>query len=245
MVDLPRYYLVGSWRRPVKIMPTPDGGMTILAYDWARGEFKRAMIYANTLFASSDDYERIAQDVFEQKVTENRGSLSAEDADARETRRHAIQSSPYYADMDERMRERLEEYDWQPDRILNFISDSVLYDRLDKVYNALKMMNDDPERYPIVRFLDRFANPLDDGYRDILMNLVMPNDHIAEVRLEIESIHQFSLADAAPIYAEIRAINAPVIAAQRDFSAEETARIGLLQALLRARYEALILRAKT
>src|SRR5690242_14094359 len=106
--------------------------MSILAYDWSSGEFKRAMIYANTLFASSDDYERVSQDVFEQTVTEERGSLRAEDADVRETRRRAIQSSPIYAEIDARMRERLEEYEWQADRILNFISDSVLYDRLDK-----------------------------------------------------------------------------------------------------------------
>src|SRR5262245_22933034 len=101
-LDLPRYYLVGSWRRPVKVVPTGAGGMSILAYDWAFGEFNRALIYANTLFASSDDVERVPLETFEQEVTKNRTDLRPDDAHSREARRRTVESSQEFADMSAR-----------------------------------------------------------------------------------------------------------------------------------------------
>lgn len=244
-MDLPRYYLIGSWRRPVKVVPTADGGMTILAYDWARGEFERGLIYANTIFASSDDVERVSSDIFEQEVAKNRLKLEPEAAGLRDARQRAVESSEFFAEMNARMKERLEEYDWQADRILNYSTGSVLFDTIAKVYDTLEMMTKDKERYEIIRFLDRFAHPLDDGYRDILMNLVMPNGHITEMRLEIESVHHFSTEKAVSVYDQIREVNARVIAEQRDYSADETKKVIVLQTMLRPYYEKLLLAAKS
>jgi hypothetical protein len=35
--------------RPVKALPTPEGGMDVLAFDWETGEFKRDMSYVERI----------------------------------------------------------------------------------------------------------------------------------------------------------------------------------------------------
>lgn len=57
---LPFFMIFG--RRPVKFIPTPDGGMDILAFDWESGEFKRELSYLSKLFKQSPESEEVTEE---------------------------------------------------------------------------------------------------------------------------------------------------------------------------------------
>jgi len=67
-MDLPAYYLVGA--RLVKMVPTPDGGMDVLAYDWDTGEFRRDMTYTSRVMGPDVEVEVLTERDFEQRVAE-------------------------------------------------------------------------------------------------------------------------------------------------------------------------------
>src|SRR5688572_5718549 len=156
-MDLPRYYLVGSWERPVKVIETKNSGMTILAFDWDTGEFRQALIYGNTLFAGAEDVQRVSQSDFEEHVRNERRNLTPNKINVA-ARKSVVQQSQIWSQIDERMKQRLEEYEWEPARILSFLQSNILYDTLDKLYQGLSLMKQENK---VVRFLDRFVNPLD------------------------------------------------------------------------------------
>lgn len=243
-MDLPRYYLVGSWARPVMVIETAQGGMTVKAFDWETGEFKTALIYGNTLFASTDDVQRVSESEFEESVRQERANLQPGQTDVA-ARKLAVQQSKIWLESDERMKERLEEYEWQAERILNFAHQRFVFESVAKLYKGLDLLAQQftEQGISFVRLIDRIISPLDDGYRDVLANVEMPNGHIAEMRLELKEIHDFSTDSAQPFYDEIRSINKNVTTEQREYSAEEKNRIGYLQALLRPTYEDLFRQA--
>jgi uncharacterized protein YdcH (DUF465 family) len=61
----------------------------------------------------------------------------------------------------------------------------------------------------ILKIKDRIKEPLESGYRDILMNLKMSNGHIVEFRLHLKAIGE---ADAIghSLYEQARSIEATV-----------------------------------
>jgi hypothetical protein len=63
---LPLYYIFGA--RPVKFIPTEDGGMDILAFNWNTGEFERDMSYLSKLFKYSPDNYEITEEEFKSYV---------------------------------------------------------------------------------------------------------------------------------------------------------------------------------
>ena len=52
-------------RRPVKFIPTPDGGMDVLAFDWKLGEFKRDLSYLSDFFKHSPESEEFTEEEFD------------------------------------------------------------------------------------------------------------------------------------------------------------------------------------
>jgi len=52
-------------RRPVKFIPTPDGGMDVLAFDWKLGEFKRDLSYLSKFFKHSPESEEVTEEEFD------------------------------------------------------------------------------------------------------------------------------------------------------------------------------------
>lgn len=70
-MDLPIYCIIGD--RPVKGVATADGGMDVLAYDWATGEFVRDMSHLTTLVHPTDeDAEFVDEATFEKRVADLR-----------------------------------------------------------------------------------------------------------------------------------------------------------------------------
>jgi hypothetical protein len=66
-MNLPIYAIVGN--RPVKAVPTPDGGLDVLAWDWQGRTFVRDMNYLERLVMGDDaDTEIVDQATFEAHV---------------------------------------------------------------------------------------------------------------------------------------------------------------------------------
>jgi hypothetical protein len=82
-LKLPIYAIVGA--RPVKAIPTAEGGMDVLVLDWDSGDFKRDMRYALCLVAGEDEEEDISgmdvkilsEEEFEARVEEIRKRLNS------------------------------------------------------------------------------------------------------------------------------------------------------------------------
>ncbi len=63
---LPKYFIVGD--RPVKSVPTNEGGLDVLAYDWNSGEFIRAMEYLAKISFGEGEVERVTRAEFDDRV---------------------------------------------------------------------------------------------------------------------------------------------------------------------------------
>ena len=60
------FYLVND--RPVKLVGTPDGGLDVLAYDWATGGFTRDMTYLSRVSQPGADVDQLTEQQFEDHV---------------------------------------------------------------------------------------------------------------------------------------------------------------------------------
>jgi hypothetical protein len=68
MMKLPCYCIVGD--RPVKAIPTTDGGMDILAYNWTTGEFERDITYLTRIVMGDHEVNYVSEQTFNQQVSE-------------------------------------------------------------------------------------------------------------------------------------------------------------------------------
>ncbi|RJO77549.1 hypothetical protein D5S18_07295 [Nocardia panacis] len=87
----------------------------------------------------------------------------------------------------ERAWEKIGEYRGDVSRLVDLVGARIVFDRVDEVYRALACIADDT-RVEIVYIKDRFDCPQASGYRDVLLNLRMPNGHIAELCLHLRRI---------------------------------------------------------
>ncbi len=96
---------------------------------------------------------------------------------------------------------------------------------LDDLYGALDSISLD---FKVVRTKDRFLNPTGDGYRDILLNIRMPNGHVTELQLHMRQVlraeergHDFQN--------EARGLEANANKAGRDLTAAEKDQFSILR----------------
>ncbi|MCT2276609.1 toxin glutamine deamidase domain-containing protein [Micromonospora chalcea] len=87
----------------------------------------------------------------------------------------------------DRVLDKLVEYENDASKLKDLAGAKVQFDTLDAVYQALGRLAADPE-VVILHVKDRFLDPQDSGYRDILLNLRMSNGHMAELRLQLAAI---------------------------------------------------------
>lgn len=66
--SLPKFFIVG--RRPVKAVPTPSGGMDILAFDWGTGGFVRGGEYLTRISFPDGEVDQVDEEEFERRVEE-------------------------------------------------------------------------------------------------------------------------------------------------------------------------------
>ncbi|MFI9449152.1 toxin glutamine deamidase domain-containing protein [Amycolatopsis sp. NPDC052450] len=97
---------------------------------------------------------------------------------------------------DDRAKAKIAGYDGDASKLTDLVGVKIQFDTLADVYNALNAVMDDPD-LRIVSFDDRFANPQDSGYRDLQMNVRLPNGHVAELRLHLKHIDTVSAYEHA------------------------------------------------
>lgn len=76
-MDLPRYYLLGIL--PIKLVPTPEGGMTVLRMSWESLAFEYGNEHLDRLMLGTGDVERVTEDEFIQHVESLRARRYAKD----------------------------------------------------------------------------------------------------------------------------------------------------------------------
>ncbi|KKK06243.1 toxin glutamine deamidase domain-containing protein [Micromonospora sp. HK10] len=89
----------------------------------------------------------------------------------------------------DRVMDKLIEYRNDASRLKDLAGAKVEFDRLDDIYRALSQLAADPS-VRILSIKDRFQSPQGSGYRDVLLNLDMPNGHVAELRLQLRSVER-------------------------------------------------------
>ncbi|MFJ8910665.1 toxin glutamine deamidase domain-containing protein [Amycolatopsis sp. NPDC102389] len=97
---------------------------------------------------------------------------------------------------DDRARAKIAKYEGDASLLTDLVGAKIQFDTLADVYNALGAVIADPG-LEIVSFDDRFANPQDSGYRDLQMNVRLPNGHVAELRLHLTHIDTVSAYEHA------------------------------------------------
>jgi hypothetical protein len=75
--ELPEYYAVND--RPVKMIPTDEGGLDVLAMNLKTGEFERDMSYGHRIFGTSD-IDQFTEAQFEDYVATLRQLIAARNA---------------------------------------------------------------------------------------------------------------------------------------------------------------------
>lgn len=131
---------------------------------------------------------------------------------------------------------KLDQPGFTVERTTDIARTRIVYDSMDEVYAAVDHIT---QNYDVVRLSDRFQTPMLDGYRDIKINVRMPNGHIAEVQLHLRAMHEVTeLGGGHHIYEEMRQIWARAANEDRPLTAAENARLVELQGESVAMYEA-------
>jgi hypothetical protein len=69
-MELPQYFICGA--RPVKFVPTDDGGMEILAFDWKTGDFVPDASYLTRCTFPDGEVDVVTEAEFEREVALHR-----------------------------------------------------------------------------------------------------------------------------------------------------------------------------
>ncbi|MFH1467574.1 MAG: hypothetical protein ABIO70_24525 [Pseudomonadota bacterium] len=114
------------------------------------------------------------------------------------------------------------EYGGDYTQITDLSRASIQYDSMDALYKGLQAISSE---FEIARLKDRFQTPAPGGYRDMLLNVRMPNGHVVELQLHLKEILEVKGGRGHAIYEEIRTIQAHASRDGRDFTAEERQRM--------------------
>jgi len=126
------------------------------------------------------------------------------------------------------MRKVMGENDGKFDSVGDLVRGMVMVDtiaELPQVIDALKSSGAVFAR-PVK---NRFEKPTPSGYRDIMMNITLPNGHIAEVQINTKPMVSAKERLGHPLYEKERAINATAKMEGRDLTSEERSTIRVLQ----------------
>ncbi len=84
---------------------------------------------------------------------------------------------------------KIEKHDWDGSQLHDLVGTKIQFEQVADMYRALDAVRNDPE-LTIVDFTDRLAAPKDSGYRDLQLNVRLPNGHVAELRLHLTHIDE-------------------------------------------------------
>ncbi|MCS6911720.1 MAG: hypothetical protein NZ890_00590, partial [Myxococcota bacterium] len=134
----------------------------------------------------------------------------------------------------ERAQEKINaDYGGDASRITDLARSSIVCQTPEQVYQALELLRG---RFNILREKDRFKEPAS-GYRDILLNVEMPNGHIVEVQLHLKSILEVKNGEGHHLYEQIRSIEAKAKTEQRALTPEEAQTVAQLKERMQRLYD--------
>ncbi|BCL80652.1 hypothetical protein ccbrp13_31170 [Ktedonobacteria bacterium brp13] len=205
------YFIIGA--RPVKLLITDEADMDVLAYQWESQEFRRAPEYLHRVTLGTDDEHHVKQEEFEVQLAEAR------------QRPYRLQSdqdsnSPEYARMARRINA---DYGGHAELVLDYYSQRLVYETVDDMYHALEKVSEE-QRATLVGYWDRFAEPQQCGYRDIILNFTMPGGFIIERRLCLQGIEDLN-PELERYRTQIQTIEAQYMHKDQPFSEDVSAQI--------------------
>ena len=80
-------------------------------------------------------------------------------------------------------------YGGNPTPLVDIAAGTIVVKSVDDAYDALARLAREKD-FEIVSFDDRFITPEPSGYGDLQMNVRMPDGHVAEMRIQVDSIQQ-------------------------------------------------------
>jgi hypothetical protein len=135
----------------------------------------------------------------------------------------------------ERATEKIEaEYHGDASRIFDLCRSTIEYESIGDLYHGLDSI---AHELHVIRLKDRFAHPLESGYRDILMNVRMTNGHVCEIQLHLRQILAVKEREHK-LYEVTRSLEATAKRENRELTAEEAATIAKLKAEAKRDYDA-------
>ncbi|SHK83665.1 hypothetical protein SAMN05444266_101312 [Chitinophaga jiangningensis] len=99
-----------------------------------------------------------------------------------------------------------DEYGGDASWLVDIAGGKIVFTTLEGIYQALAVIKS-KFGSRIIKVKDRFADPQQSGYRDVLMSIKMSNGHIVELRLHLEQIDKVASFEH-PIY-EVKRVVAP------------------------------------
>jgi hypothetical protein len=120
-----------------------------------------------------------------------------------------------------RAREKIRnDYGGDASQLTDIARTSLVYDKLESVYDALEKVE---SQFEVVRIKDRFERPAPGGYRDILLNLKTSDGHVVEMQLHIADIlHEKDKGEGHDLYEQMRDIEGAAKKDDRPLTPGET-----------------------
>lgn len=125
------------------------------------------------------------------------------------------------------------DYEGEVGRVTDLARSTIVFGTPKKISEAKVRIE---QRAQVVRVKDRFATS-QQGYRDIMMNLRMPNGHIVEIQLHLKAILDVKNGPGHTLYEQIRSIDARLKRENRTATPEERAKMNELNGEMRRLYD--------
>jgi ppGpp synthetase/RelA/SpoT-type nucleotidyltranferase len=120
--------------------------------------------------------------------------------------------------------------------LVDVVGARIRFDSVDALYKALDALKNDP-RINIVRIKDRVARATPSGNRSVLMNVRLPNGHVAELKFSLKSFERASTAEH-PLYEIRRDLDSRASAKRRALTPVEAMIKASTEAIARPMYGA-------
>ncbi|MDJ0696921.1 hypothetical protein [Mastigocoleus sp. MO_188.B34] len=131
------------------------------------------------------------------------------------------------------------DYGGDASQVKDVLRASIIYEKFEQVELGLKELQQEGK---IVALKDRFKNPTESGYRDILLNVETENGIVAEIQLHLGSILQAKKQGHA-LYKQQREIEAKSRIENRPLTKEERLQYDSLVEKQRLLYDSAFIRA--
>ena len=125
------------------------------------------------------------------------------------------------------------DYNGDASKITDLARSSIIFENPKQIDRALDELQ---KKFNVVRVKNRFQKPAS-GYRDILLNLEMPNGHIVEMQLHLRSILEVKNGIGHELYEQIRSIQVLAKKEGRDLTPQEDKRIRDLTSQMKKLYD--------